>query len=216
MPVTSRHASDPAPRRRGVARWSGPLPGWPRPVDHLVESWWRLPARLRLVAVLVLAAVLVVGVTVRGRRSPWGPAVPVVVAATDTRPGSPVVGQVRDRPAGLVPADALATPPTHAVAARHLREGEVVTTADVARDLAELLGPDELGVALAQDLPDLPTHARVALLGTALDGTGRRLAGGRLLARTDGWTWIAVPRSAGPAVAAAVATGQVTVALAPP
>lgn len=141
---------------------------------------------------------------------------PVVVATADTPPGDPVATAVRSWPADLVPDDALATPPADAVAARALRTDAVVTAADVVGDLDDLLRPDEVGIALAQALPDLPTDARVVLLGTGLDGTGVRLAGGRLLARSADWAWVAVDRGAAPGVAAALSTGQVTVALAPP
>lgn len=185
-------------------------------MDVVIERWSRLPARLRLVVVLVLVVLVGAGAARRASRTPWGPPVAVVVATADTPPGHPVTTMVRSWPADLVPDDALATSPPDAVAARTLRADAVVTQTDVAEDLDDLLGPNEVAIALAQALPDLPTDARVVLLGTGLDGTGARLAGGRLLTRSADWTWVAVDRGAAPTVAAALSTGQVTVALAPP
>lgn len=163
-----------------------------------------------------MVAVLAVGLLRESSSSPWGAPVPVLVAEADAQPGRPVTTRPADWPRDLVPPDALVTPPDGAVATRPVRAGQVLVRGDLARDLDDLLRDGEVAVPLAQDLPELPAGARVVVLGTSFDGTGRRLATGRLLARSAEWTWVAVSSSNAPAVAAALATGQVIIALAAP
>lgn len=180
----------------------------------MADGWWRLPARLRVAAVVVVLALATAGIVRRSGQSPWGRPVEVVVATVDVATGGPVLGQHRTWPADLVPDDAVAMVAPNAVATRRIRAGEVVTRSHLARDLDDLLRPGEVALPLAQELPDLPDDARVVVLGAGFDGTGRRLATGRLLARDPGWTWLAVPADDAPDVAAAAATGQVTVGVA--
>ncbi len=218
MPPTSDDHD--APRRTVPARiahaaravLSGPLPRLPRPLEPLAEGWWRLPARVRLLALLAAGLLASGGLVARSGTSPWGPPVPVLVAATDATPGQPVTARSANWPARLVPPDHLAAPP-EGVATRALRAGEVLTEAHVAPDLSHLLTRGEVAVALDQQL-GLPAGVQVVVLGTDFDGRGRRLGRGRLVAADDTRTWIAVDRVDAPAVAAGLTAGQVTVALA--
>jgi len=164
---------------------------------------------------VLVVALAAAGVVRRSGQSPWGPPVDVVVAAVDIEAGGRVTAESRTWPADLVPADALTSVAPDAVARRRVRAGEVLASGHVARDLDDLLRPGEVAVPLAQDLPDLPDDARVVLLGAGFDGTGRRLASGRLVARDDTWTWVAVPSAQAADLAAAIATGPVTVAVSP-
>lgn len=211
-----RRRSSPLATTPPTRWWRGPPPAWPRPLDRLLDAWWRVPLRLRLVLVALIIGLAIAGLVHRTTRSPWGRAVPVLVAAADAAPGDDLMATSADWPDDLVPARALTALPGEAIATRPVRAGDVLTELDVARDLADLVRPGEVAIALAQDLPDLPAGARLVVLGTGFDGTGRHLASGRLLARSSEWTWVAVAASAAPSVAAAMATGQVTVALAGP
>lgn len=206
--------SDPPASRLRRALLRGPLPRLPRVLDAASEGWWRLPARVRLLALVLLAALVVAGIVARTSRSPWGPPTTVVVATADRSAGEQVTARTTTRPAAVVPDDALATVPAGRLA-RDVTAGEVLTRAHVADDLDDLLETGEVAIALAQELPRLPAGARLDLLGTGFDGTGTRLGSGRLLAVDDAWTWVALDRATAPGVAAAMATGQVTVALAP-
>ncbi len=211
----TRHPPEPA--HAGDRRWPAPLGGppvrWPRPVDRVADGWWRLPARLRVAAIVLVLGLAAAGLVRRSGQSPWGRPVDVVVAEVDADPGAPVTAQHGTWPADLVPADAVTSIAPDAIASRRIRAGEVLTGDHVARGLDDLLAPGEVAVPLAQDLPDLPDDARVVLLGAGFDGTGRRLASGRLVARDDTWTWVAVARAEAADVAAATATGTVTVAV---
>lgn len=200
------------PRWRRVLH--GPLPRLPAPLDATMEGWWRLPPRLRLAATLVVVGLVAVGLALHTTTSRWGPATPVVVATAAAEAGQPLATTHATWPADLVPPDALATPPD-GVATRHVRAGEVVTATHVATDLSDLLGHDEVALNLPSVPDGLPRGATLDLLGTDFDGTGRRLGRGRLVAVRQDGAWVVVDRGDAPAVAAALATGQVTVALAP-
>lgn len=179
----------------------------------MAEAWWRLPRRLRGLAIGGLVVLAGLGVVHRGNQSPWGPTRSVLVASADAHPGDPLTATRRAWPGHLVPDDALSSSPVDHVATTTVQEGQVLTRAHLADGLAGLLGPGEVALPFAQDLPELPPGATLTLLGTGLDGTGRRLGGGRLLARGPTWTWVAVDDRVAPAVAAALATGQVLVGL---
>lgn len=186
---------------------------WPRLVDRVADGWWRLPSRFRVAAIVVVLGLAAIGMARRSGQSPWGRPVDVLVAVADVEPGGPVASRRRTWPADLVPADAMASIAPDAVASGRIRAGEVLTGAHVARGLDDLLRPGEVAVPLAQEVPDLPDDARVVLLGAGFDGAGRRLASGRVVARDETWTWVAVSATRAPDVAAATATGPVTVAL---
>lgn len=200
--------------RRLRAMANGPLPRLPGPLDDVAEAWWGLPTRVRLLATAVVVALVVLGLTLRSSTSPWGRPTTVVVAARAAAPGDPLVATTTTWPADLVPADALTTP-RDGIANRAVRAGEVLTRADVAGDLSHLLTTDEVAMTISGAPPGLPATAHLVLLGTDFDGVGRRLGGARLLSRDDETTWVAVDRGVAPAVAAALSTGQVTVAVAP-
>lgn len=190
----------------------GPLPRLPAPLDRVAEGWWRLPPRARPVAVLVAVVLVLSGLVARARTSPWGPPVRVLVAAGDLSGGDPVRAVATTWPRDLVPSDHLATTPD-GVATRPVRAGEVLTEIHVAATRSDLLESDEVALAIDREL-GLPPGAPVDVLGTDFDGRGRLLGHGRMLAVDETRSWIAVSRAAAPAMAAGLASGQVTIALA--
>lgn len=193
------------------------MPALPGPVDAALEGWWRLPPRLRLLAGAGLVGLVLFGIGARTAASPHGPLVAVPVAQTDATAGDPVAAAdvvVQRRPAAFVPDGALDDVPQGRLA-RDVGDGEVVTDRHVVDDVDDLLASGEVALALAQHLPSLPARADLVVLGTALDGTGRMLATARLLAAGPEWTWIALPVEAAPDVAAGMATGGITVVVAP-
>lgn len=167
-----------------------------------------------MVGLVGLAILVVAGTVQRSSSTPWGPDVRVAVATHDVDAGHPVAAALAWRPARLVPEAALTTVPD-GIATRDLGAGQVVTSNAVGDDLHDLLEPDEVALALAQELPALPADAPLVILGMAFDGTGQALGHGRLLAHTDSWTWIAVARGDAPRIAAATHTGGVQLALVP-
>lgn len=187
----------------------------PAPIDGALEGWWRLPPRLRTLAATLLLVGLVAATAVRASRSPWGAPRPVVVATSDALAGqsldaaAPVLA---DRPGDLVPPDAVSTMP-EGLLARDIAAGAVVTGDHVTAGLADLLEPGEVALPLDTELPAMPPHARLDVLGLGFDGTGQRLGRARLLARDEPWTWIAMDADDAAAVAAARATGGVHVAV---
>ncbi len=208
------------PRRRSVPRaptalLRGPLPALPRPLDAAVEGWWRLPARMRLLGGMAVLGLVVFGIVQRTTTTAWGPIEQVVVATTDAVAGSPVSAEFAARPRGLVPADAVATPPD-GMLARDIGVGEVVTSRHLATGIDALLEPGEVALAIPDDLPPLPAHAGLEILATALDGTAGRLGPARVLTTDQDWLWIAVSDRIAADVAAAMARGGIALALAPP
>lgn len=194
----------------------GPLPALPAVVDTAVEGWWRLPPRVRALALVVLGALVVFGITSHTSASPHGPTRMVVVARADATAGEPVSTAdvaVLGRPAAFVPDGALEAIPDGRLA-RDLGAGEVVTSRHVVDDLHGLLRPGEVAIAVDHHVPPLPARADLQVLGTAFDGSGRHLADARLLAADPEWTWIAVAAGTAPDIAAALATGGVTLAIA--
>lgn len=198
---------------RGLGWLHGPAWRVPAGLDGAVEGWWRLPVRLRMLAVLLLVAVVVGGIVHRTSRSPWGPPVEVAVATTDATAGQPVAAEMATRPSRLVPDDAVASVPDGRLT-RDIGAGEVLTDGHVADDLSSLLVAGEVAIALDQPLPPLPNHAALEVLGLGLDGVGQRLATARLVTIDDPWAWIAIDRADAPAVVAALNTGGVSLVLA--
>lgn len=193
--------------------WAGPLPALPRALDSVSEGWWRLPPRLRLLAFIVLVVLVGFGVVRRGSATPWGPPVEVVVAAGDLDAGQPVAAMTASRPASLVPSNALERIPSGRMS-RDVTAGEVLTSAHVVADLDDLLENGEVAIALSQQLPGIRVGSRLEILGTGFDGLGDHLGPGRLLAVDGDQTWVAIDQDRAPAIAAAMTTGSVTVALA--
>lgn len=198
----------------------GPPPSLPSLVDAASERWWRLPPRARVAAVLAAGLLLLAAGAGHVASSPWGPPVTVVVATRDLAIGEELTtADVRRTgwPADLVPAGALSDPAGTVVAP--VPAGSVVTDRHVARDgLARALPDGMVAVPLpAELLPEVPAGARLDLVGATLDGRGVTLAHRALVLAAGGpQVWVAVDHAAAADVAAAGATGQLTLVVLPP
>lgn len=186
-------------------------------------------ATLQLVVGLVLAALT--GLTVRhevgaasAATARWGATrvVPVltraVAAGDQIRPDAV---QDQEVPVALVPDAAVAPHPVGRTARVALVAGEIVLAERVAPDgvggVAALVPPRTR--ALAVPVPDGGLVVRRGDRVDVLSGTapGTTVAGGALVVdATDKAVTVAVPVADAPAVAAAVATGPVALALVPP
>lgn len=212
------------PRSRLSRLLDGPAPALPAALDGLAERWAAARPRTRLVvsaaAVLALLAVAGRGAT----RSPWGPAVAVVVTRADLPAGrtlTPDLLEAARWPKRLVPADALPAPAP--ALGQRLAVGAPAGTVLTGR---HLLRPGVTGdlpagtVAVPVPLGDSPAVAagqRVDVLAARADGGGTRLAAGAAVLGVEGEVaWVAVGREEAPAVAGAAAAGAVTLAALPP
>jgi pilus assembly protein CpaB len=196
------------------------LPAW---LDRLSERWWGLPPRAR--AALVVAGIVLALVAIgRGAtRSPWGPPVPVLVAAADLEPGVPVgAAELRSAqwPAGLAPNDtitALADLPADARMRSAVPAGTPLTGRHLVSGLAGLVAPGHVAVSVPRDgLPIVPTGALVDVVTAGVHGEAARVtAGARVLALDGDWVWLGVPAEQADAVATAAVTGRVLLAIRP-
>jgi pilus assembly protein CpaB len=214
---------DPVPSPARI-RLTGPPPRLPQVVDRTVEGWWRLAPRVRVI--LVTAAMLAVAVAalLRVAAAPYGPPVPLLLAARDLsageRPGAADVVAAR-WPRGLVPRDAVrgADQLVDATLAVPVMAGLPLVTGQLrGGGIAHGLAPSTAAVAVpAADLPGAGPGSLVDLVVTLGDGTGRRLAADvRVIIIEDGLAWLEVERTAAPDVAAAVARGTLSAVLLPP
>ena len=213
MPTTPR------PRSRLL---DAPPLALPRALDRVAERWAGAPPRLRL-ALGVLGAVAVLAIAGRGAaRSPWGPTVPVVLAATDLAPGD-VVAAEHVRPAAwpraLLPPSSVAdardvvgqvlavgAPPGTPLTTRHIAPDGLAAELD--DDRVAFPVPQQPGVELA------PGQQVDVLAGAQL--RGRVVASAAtVLAVVDEVVWLAIDRADAPAVANAVGSGTLTLVLLP-
>ena len=211
------------PTNRATPRLlSGPPLALPRALDRLAERWAAAPPRLRL-AVGVVTVVVVLAVAGRGAaRSPWGPPVPIVLAAADLVPGQVVAaGDLRTAqwPSALVPPGRLDD--TRDAVGQVLAVGAPTGTPLTTRHIAPAgvaAGLDDGRVAMPVPLPtgtelapgqQVDVHAGAQLRGRVVARAATVLAVG------DGVVWLAVDRVDAPRVANAAATGALTVVLLP-
>lgn len=204
---------------------TGPAPTWPAPLDAALEWWAAAPARARLVVRCVGAVVGVLAMTgglVHGR---WGAPVDVVVTRGVVPAGAVLTAAdlaVAARPADLVPPGALDSPddlPAGAVAAEHLRAGEVVDGTAL-----RPLGPAD-GAPQGSAVVPVPADLLPALpIGTTLDvataspaGDGTVVARGAVVVGDDGmWRWLRVARDDVPELAAGISRSGLVAAVLPP
>ncbi len=200
--------------------FSGPPVTLPRLLDHLSERWWSLPPRARAVSIGVAVVGLVLAGLSHAAATPYGPPTRVLIADRDLPVGHELTGRDLQRttwPADLVPDDALSEPTGRLTVP--LTAQAVATQRHVAADgLASELRPDTAAVPIPSDaLPALTIGSRIEVVGRDLDGRSVVLARDALVLAVDGTdVWLAVPRGVAPDVAAAGASGLVTVVLLPP
>lgn len=172
-----------------------------------------------LLAVGVAALVALAGA--RGLAAPHGADVTVLVAAEDLPVGADLADPdalITQRwPADLVPP--AATADAAGVLGGPLPAGAVLTEPHIAGEgVGALAGPGRAAVPLQRDLlPVLPIGARLQVVTTEADGTGRLLSGdAEVVAADDEALWVAVADDAAGDLAAAGLRGSVAVTVLPP
>jgi hypothetical protein len=207
-------------RSRLLERLDGPPLPLPSVLDRLSERWWSLPPRWRSTLVLVaVAATVLLGLS-HAAATPYGPPTSVMVATRDLPAGHELErGDLRrvTWPQELVPPDPLGHAEGRLAAA--LPEGSVATSRHVAAEGAAAALPHGM-VAVpvpGEAMPALTVGSRVDVIGRDLDGRALVLArGGSVLAMDGTEVWLAVPEANAPEVAAAGASGLLTVVVLPP
>ena len=188
------------------------LPRW---LDVAIEQWWSLAPRLRAGLLTAAAAVLVLGGLGHAASTPYGPPTVVLVAVEDLPAGHQLSTRDVRRvtwPSAVVPDDALRT--VQGRLALPVPAQTLVTERHVAQDgLAAGLAEGMAAVPVPTDaLPSLTVGDRVEVVSRNLDGQATVLAAhARVLAIDDSDVWLAVPRQSAAEVAAAAASGLVTV-----
>jgi pilus assembly protein CpaB len=179
---------------------------------------------MRLIITVLAGAAALGAVVTRIALSPFGAPTPVVVVTSDLAAGAAVSSAdltVTRWPSGLVPSDAL-TAERDAVGARltiGVTEGTVLTGRHVRRDgpLADLRSGMAAVPVPSGMLRGVSARARLDLVATAGDGSGRALARDvRVLAADGDTVWVEVERERAPDVAAAAARGTLSGAVLAP
>lgn len=198
----------------------GRPPALPGVLDDLAERWASLPARARLAVGVGAALVLLVLSGAGAARSPWGPAVEILVATRDLPAGHVLTHEDLERaswPAALAPSTPVET--TGRTLTVGLPAGTPVT--------ADHLGDGGLSGQLHQAEAAFPLSLEggamlrpgqiVDLVAGDAGGGGLRLSSAaRVLAVDGGTTWVAVDRDDAPGLAGAAARGQVVAVPLPP
>ena len=184
-----------------------------------------LLARVRLVlarhpwlywiAVAALAGIVTIGIVdamakVDAARQSWGTHQAVWTAAGGIEPGALITAQRTEVPTAVVPGDAVNASPVNAVAKQHISAGEIVTTADVAlTGTAGLITDGWVAFAVPQSVAHFAAGDHVDVYTT-----DRLISHGAVVEAGDSDVMVAVPSDAAPAMAAALQSGAVTIALA--
>jgi pilus assembly protein CpaB len=215
-PASPRRAR---PARAGRGEVGGApvaLPPW---LDALSDRWWGLTPRVRVAATLALVLVVAVTWTLRLATSPYGPPVPVLVAAEDLAAGTVLEDgafRVTRWPGELTPSGARTD--ASGTLTAPLPAGAVLTDAHVTdRGLGGSVGAGRAAVPLPAELvPALEVGALVQVIASAPDGAGVVLADRAEVVAADGTSlWLAVPEAAAADVAAAGLRGTVALAVVP-
>jgi len=187
-------------------------------VDRIAEGWWRLTPRARTALGVLAVTVALAAVLLRIALAPYGPPVPVLVAAADLDVG-----------AALGPSDVTAarwprdlTPPAPLLTRAALpgarlafgvTAGTVLTTRHVRDDgpLAALPAGTAAVPVPSGLLRGVDGGTRLDLITVLGDGTGRTIAQGVRVLTVDGDTvWLEVTRERAPDVAAAALRGTLS------
>lgn len=159
---------------------------------------------------VVVGAARAIGRVDAARRS-WGDQQPVWVATTAIEPGEPITATRRDLPMAVVPAVAAVEDPSGTVARQRVGAGEIITDGDLAARGAVSLVP-EGWVAFAA--PAVAEHFRIGDHVRVFAGD-QSLGDGLVIDSGDSDLMVAIPADAAPAMAAALLTDSVTIALSP-
>lgn len=208
------------PRPALLDRLDGSPFALPRGLDRLSERWWSLSPRQRSVGILALLALIVTGGISHVAATPYGPPAAVLVAAQDLRIGHELgPGDVRrtNWPEGLIPDGALTD--ASGRLATPLPAGSVLTDRHLASGgIAALLPVGTVAVPLpVEAIPAIEPGQLIDLIGRDVQGTGGVLAHDAQVLSADALdVWVAVSREQAPDVAAAAATGTITVVVVGP
>jgi hypothetical protein len=144
------------------------------------------------------------------RRS-WGRQQTVWVASAAIEPGTPIRSATRLMPSAVVPADAVVSDPAGTLARQHVGPGEIITGADITtRGTAGLVPSGWVAFAL-------PPAVGQFGVGDHLDvyAGGQLASAGLVVGDSDAGLMVAVPPDSAPAIATAILTDTVTLALTP-
>jgi pilus assembly protein CpaB len=189
----------------------------PARLDVLSDRWWGLAPRTRTWLVLLAVTAALSGAAIRAAASPYGPPVPVLVAAHDLAAGVDLADaplHARRWPADLVPTGSRRE--ASGTLAAPLPAGAVLTDGHVTDGgLAALLGDGRSAVPLPAELvPDLPIGTIVQVVATGLEGEGTVLADrAEVIATDDRSLWVAVTDAAAADVASAGLRGSLALAV---
>jgi hypothetical protein len=203
-------------------RLDGPPVALPGGLDRWSERWWALRPRTRALTLAALLAVAALLGPARLATSPHGPPTTVLVASRDLPVGhelAPDDLRPATWPQDLVPAGAVTEP--RGTVTGPLPRGAVATDAHLAPPGSGIGAAVPAGRAAvtipAELLPPLPAGARIDLVAPDVDGTPHVVAGAATVVTSEAeLVWVAVEPSDAPAVAAAIARGQVVAILRPP
>ena len=207
-------------RSRPFDRLGGPplaLPPW---LDRVSERWWRLAPRWRATIAITAAVAVIVAGLAHAAATPYGPPTTAYVAARDLPAGHVLeAGDLRRTtwPRDLVPHDGLEGPEGRLAAA--IPEGTVATRRHLADEgVAAALPPGQAAVPVPIDgLPELGVGSRVEVVSRDLHGHATVLARESTVVAIDATdVWFSVPTASAPDVAAAGASGLVTVVVIAP
>jgi hypothetical protein len=154
--------------------------------------------------------------SVDAARRSWGTPRDVVVASADIAPGDALAGHVelRRRPRPMVPEGALTAIDAAAQARQHVSAGEIVVRADVAATASpQALIP--AGWAAVPVSEAVPSGAAVGDRVAAASGGAVVAAAGVVVGRGADAVLVAVPVEQAAAVAAASASGELSLLLQP-
>lgn len=208
------------PRPALLDRLDGSPFALPRGLDRISEGWWSLSPRRRFVALAMLVVMTVTGGISHVAATPYGPPAAVLVAVEDLAVGhelGPTDVHRSSWPVGLIP-DGAVTDATGRLAAP-LPAGSVLTDRHLASGgVAALLPTGTVAVPLpAEAIPAIEPGQRIDLIGRDVQGAGSRLARDAQVLSTDADdVWVAVQRERAPDVAAAAASGTITVVVVGP
>jgi hypothetical protein len=206
-------------RPRSLDRLDGPPFALPRLLDRASEAWWSLSPRWRGATLVLAAGAFVVLGLAHASATPYGPPTTVLVAARDLPAGHQLTRHDLRRatwPRDLAPEDRLeraagrlstALPEGSPATRRHIADGGV----------AAGLPDGHAAVPIAvEGLPTLSVGNRVEVVGRDLDGRAVVLAQtGSVVAIDHTDVWLAIPAAQAADVAAAGASGMVTVVVLP-